>query len=140
MPYVSPGEESEDHLFVHCRWVFGLWQLPYSLLGFNWGQPCTMKDVLVWRRRLKSSWLLGLWKMIALAIWWSTWRERNHRIFDGKAKFYQDLKLYLLRTLYVLSQVLDIGTNWTFVNFVDKIILEKMRALGVFVSSHFAHA
>ena len=65
--------------------------------------------------------------MIPLAIWWSTWKERNQRIFEGKARFYQEFKLYFLRTLYSCSQVLNDGTYLNFLNFVDKINLESMR-------------
>ena len=56
--------------------------------------------------------------MIPLAIWWSTWKERNQRIFEGKASSYQDFKLYFLRTLYSWSQVLGDGTNLNLLNFL----------------------
>jgi len=115
-------EESVNHLFIHCGCVSGLWHLSFSLLGVNWVQPHTIKDVLTTRRRtMKRGWLLGIWKMIPLAIWWSTWKERNQRIFEGKARFYQKFKLYFLRTLYSWSQVLDDGTNLNLLSFVDKI-------------------
>ena len=85
------------------------------MLKSNWVQPRTIKDVLMgWRRRLKRSWLLGIWNMSLLPIWWSTWKDRNRQIFEGKARSYQEFKLYFLRTLYSWSQVLDDGTNLTF--------------------------
>jgi len=75
-------------------------------------QACTTKDVsMAFRRRLKIGWLLEIWKMIPLAIWWSTWKERNHKIFEDKARSYQEFKIYFLRTLYSWSQVLDDGTD-----------------------------
>ena len=100
-PMCLREEESVDHLFIHCTWVSGLWYLSFSLLGVNWVQPLTIKNVLMsWTRKINRGWLLGIWKMIPLAIWWSTWKERNQRIFAGKARSYQDFKLYFLRTLY----------------------------------------
>jgi len=55
-------------------------------------------------------------------------KERNGWIFGGKAKSIQDFKLYFLRTLYGRSQVLDHGTNLTFLDFVDRIVVESLRA------------
>jgi len=71
-------EQSVGHLFVHCRWGSSLWFLALSSMGFSWAQPFNVKDVLVaWRRRLKKCWVYGIWKLVPLAIWWCTWKERN---------------------------------------------------------------
>jgi len=57
-----------DHLLVHCRWVSSLWDLSLSLMGVNWVQPSNVRDVAVaWRRRMKKSWILGVWNMVPLA-------------------------------------------------------------------------
>jgi len=77
--------------------------------------------------------------MILLGIWCSTWKESNHWIFDGKVRFYQEFKVYFLRTLCSWNIVLDHGTNLTFLDFVDKINLESMRAWGYFVSAPFIY-
>lgn len=74
----SEVEESVDCLFVHCHWVSSLWLLSLSLIGVSWAPPATIGDVLVaWRRRLKNSWVLGIWKLVLLAIWWCTWNPRE---------------------------------------------------------------
>jgi len=50
--------------------------------GVSWVQPSNVRDVVVaWRRRMKESWILGVWNMVSLAIWWPTWKEGNQRIF-----------------------------------------------------------
>jgi len=67
--------------------------------------------------------------MIPLAMWWSTWKERNQWIFEGKGRSYQDFKLYFLRTLYSWSQVLGDGINLNLLNFVNKISIKGL--LGV---------
>jgi len=85
------------------------------------------KQPLTFRQKFGDR-LLGIWKMIPLAIWWSTWKERNQRIFAGKVRSYQVLKLYFLRTLYSWSLILGDGTNLKLLNFVDKIRIESMRA------------
>ena len=66
--------------------------------------------------------------MILFNIWWSTWKERNQWIFEGKAKSNQDFKLYFLRTLYSWCQVLGDGPNMNLLNCVDKISIKSMRA------------
>jgi len=59
-------------------------------MGISWVKPFNVKDVLVaWRRRLKKGWVHGIWKLIRLAIWWCTWKERNRRIFEGKSYLFR---------------------------------------------------
>ena len=49
-------------------------------------------------KKVNKSWVLGVWKLMPLAIWWSTWKERNGWIFEGKARAIDDFKLYFLRS------------------------------------------
>ena len=63
-----------------------------------------------------------------LGIWCSTSKERNGRIFEGKARAIDDFKLYFLRTLYSWSQVLSYGIKLTFLDFVNMITVESLRA------------
>jgi len=122
-------EESVDHLFVHGKWVSSLWALALSMMGISWVQSLHVKDVLVsWRRRLKKSWVHGIWKLLPIAIWWCTWKERNLWIFDHKALSFQDFKLYFLGTLYSWSQVFNGGSTVSLLDFVDKIMFESLRA------------
>ena len=84
-PMRGHKEETVDHLFIHCTGVSGLWHLACLLLGVDWVQPHTGREVLMaWRRRLKRGWLQDIWRMIPLAIWWSIWKERNQRIFEAR--------------------------------------------------------
>jgi len=64
-------------------------------------QPQAIIEVfLAWRKRLKKTWVIGVWKFMPLTIWWRTWKERNCRIFADKARSIQDFKLYFWKTLY----------------------------------------
>ena len=57
-PMCGHEEETADHLFIHCTGVSGLWHLSCVLLGVDWVQPHTCREVLMaWRRRLKRGWL-----------------------------------------------------------------------------------
>jgi len=99
------------------------------LMGISWVQPSNVKDVLVaWRRRPKKGWVHGIWKLIPLSIWWCTWKERNRQIFEGKSLSFQNFKLSFLGLLYIWSHVVNGSLNLTFLDFIDKIMLESSRA------------
>ena len=65
--------------------------------------------------------------MVPLAIWWATWKERNHRIFEDKALSFQEFKLYFLR-LFSWSSGLNGYKNLNFLGFIDCIMDETLRA------------
>ena len=91
-------------------------------MGVAWVKPLKFKDVLVaWRRRMEKCLALCVWKMIPLAIWWTTLKERNIRIFEGIDLSLQDFKLYFLRILCSWSHALKGGANMSFLDFVDNI-------------------
>jgi len=53
-----------------------------SLTRVSWVQTSIVRDVVMtWRRRMKSSWVLGVGNMVPLAIWWPTWMWRNRHVF-----------------------------------------------------------
>ena len=83
---------------------------------------------LLGEERLKKCFVHGIWKLVLIAIWWCTWKERNRWIFDDKASSIQDFKLYFLGTLYSWGQVLNGGSKVSFLDFVDKIMHESLRA------------
>ena len=65
-------------------------------MGVCWVQPSYVKDVLVaWRRSLKKSMISGVWKLIPLAIWWSTWKERSGHVFLGESFIFSKFQALL---------------------------------------------
>jgi len=60
-------------------------------MGVSWVHPFKVKDMLVAWRRMKKCLASGVWKMIPLHIWRTTWKERNQRIFEGIDLFYKIL-------------------------------------------------
>jgi len=93
------------------------------MMGVSWVQPWKVIDVLVaWRRRTEKCPTLSVWNLMPLAIWWSVWKERNRRIFEGKELSLLNFKFYFLRILYGWSQDLDDSANLTFVDFVDNLM------------------
>jgi len=63
-----------------------------------------------------------------MVVRWCTWKERNQQIFGGKVSSIQDFKFYFLGTLYSWSLVLDEGLKLSLLDFVDKIMHERLRA------------
>ena len=94
---------------------------------------------MAWRRKLKKSWILGVCKLMSLAIWWTTWKERNCWIFVGKARAYCLIEIlsFTFENLYTRGQVLYNGTKITYLHFVDMIIVESLRACSYFVIPPF---
>ena len=60
----------------------------WAWVGFNLCQRC---DGAL-EKKSGEEWVCGVWKMISLAIWWCTWKERNRWIYESKALSYQDFK------------------------------------------------
>ena len=73
---------------------------------------------------MKKSWAIGIWKVVPLAIYWRTWKERNREIFEGTALSLRDFKLYLLRKLCSWSLVLNCGINMSLLDFVPKLCMK----------------
>ncbi|CAL8992526.1 unnamed protein product [Prunus brigantina] len=90
--YLSPnwcvlcklGEESADHLFLHCPFSLSLWGLLWREVGTVWVIPercadffCT--DFVVWGLGKRAS---TLWGCLVHSVFWNIWIERNRRIFE----------------------------------------------------------
>lgn len=88
------AEEDVDHLLLNCEfareaWLFGLQRL-------NWKGPMigNLSEWLEsWPVLGKPSIFAAIWKILPSTILWELWKERNRRVFEGKAenrkRFYQ---------------------------------------------------
>ena len=45
-PMCGQEDETVHHLFIHCTCVSGLWHLSFALLGVDWVQPHTSREML----------------------------------------------------------------------------------------------
>ncbi|CAL2262014.1 unnamed protein product [Prunus armeniaca] len=90
--YLSPqwcvlcklGEESVDHLFLHCPFSLSLWGLLWREVGTVWVIPKGCADFLcsdfeVWGSGKRAS---TLWGCLVHSVFWNIWMERNRRIFE----------------------------------------------------------
>ncbi|KAG5612411.1 hypothetical protein H5410_023692 [Solanum commersonii] len=78
-----------------------LWNMFVCILGVNWTMPRTTFEVLthwqgVGKRGSKEDW----WKNIPACIWWTLWKERNGRCFEGKVSSPEEIKMRCLSLLY----------------------------------------
>uniref|UniRef100_A0A0V0I8W3 Putative ovule protein n=1 Tax=Solanum chacoense TaxID=4108 RepID=A0A0V0I8W3_SOLCH len=71
---------------MHCKVTTQVWAMFTSIAGINWIMPEHTADLLsCWIRRggSKSQKRSGGQSQPA-CIWWTIWKERNQRIFEGK--------------------------------------------------------
>lgn len=96
-------EEAEvnGHLFLHCRIATDLWNMFICMLEVDWTMPKTTFEVLtqwqgIGKRGSKEDW----WKYVPACIWWSLWKERNERCFEGRTSSSQMIKMRCLSLLF----------------------------------------
>ncbi|KAG5596520.1 hypothetical protein H5410_037752 [Solanum commersonii] len=85
-----------------------LWNMFVCILGVNWTMPITTFEVLthwqgIGKRGSKENW----WKNIPACIWWTLWKERNGRCFEGKVSSPEEIKMRCLSLLYFWFNLLD---------------------------------
>ncbi|WMV44216.1 hypothetical protein MTR67_037601 [Solanum verrucosum] len=79
-------EETNKHLFLHCKYTAQLWNLFLNITGYSWAMPEHTTDLLsCWIRRGGSKSQKRWWRLIPSCIWCSVWRERNARCFEDRS-------------------------------------------------------
>jgi len=93
--------ETNNHLFLHCRVTGQLWSLFLRLTGNSWTMPEHTADLLsCWIRRGGSKSQKKWWRIIPACIWWSVWKERNGRCYENKSNSIQKVKENCIAYLY----------------------------------------
>ena len=93
--------ETADHLLAHCPFITQLWA---QLLPVANRPPCFMpqqgQTLLEWltqTRNFTEKLRRKEWTAVVQLVWWSTWKERNARIFNRHAKNLNELKIDILQ-------------------------------------------
>lgn len=97
------GQEVEinGYLLLHCNTIVNLWNLFLCILGVSWVVPKNTFEILNWKgvgsRGAEENW----WKIIPACTWWTIWKERNARCFEGKSSKIQKVKMNCLSFLNI---------------------------------------
>ena len=105
-------EESIHHILLHCPMVSPLWDLFFSLIGFSWVFPKTIKDALInWKGSIVGKKRRNIWKSVPLYIFWTIWKEHNCIAFRDGTVDVQKLKpsfvsnLWSWNSLYIGEEI-----------------------------------
>lgn len=96
--------EVNNHILIHCQITASLWNMFLCILGISWVMmPKTTLELLnswpgVGSRGKKEEW----WKLIPSCIWWSIWKERNTKCFEGQKIACQRIKTNCISHLFFL--------------------------------------
>lgn len=94
-------DETNNHLFLHCKITAQLWSLFLKLTDSNWTMPEHTSDLLsCWIRRGGSKTQKKWWRIIPACIWWTIWKERNGRCFENKTNSIQKVKEKCIVSFY----------------------------------------
>lgn len=78
-------EESNNHLFLHCRITDVWWQLFLALAETQWMMQRITKDLLwCWNNTKTKNTQKKWWRMAPVCIRWTVWKERNNRCFENR--------------------------------------------------------
>ena len=110
--------ESVDHLFLHCSIAQEIWDLAFSMFEVIWVMPRRVMDLLhCWPRITR--WTVGdIWGLIPHCIMWCLWRERNAWCFEGCEMPIQDLKKFVLNTLWEWAAAQGLVSGYSLLEFI----------------------
>lgn len=115
-------EETNEHLFLHCVITRQLWQLFIALAGIVWVMPKdTIGLICSWNsirgRTCHKEW----WKIVPACIWWTVWKERNARCFEGESSSTQKIKSSCISLFHFLCKEQLIGDVESLLDLFDSL-------------------
>lgn len=93
--------EINEHLFLHCISTINLWHMFFCILRITWVIPSSTLALLsnwwsIGNRGGEEDW----WKIIPACIWWTVWKERNGRHFEGTSSFIEKIRMNCLSLFF----------------------------------------
>ncbi|WMV40277.1 hypothetical protein MTR67_033662 [Solanum verrucosum] len=86
--------------------------------------PFSIKDAFAsWIGWRASKTLKRLWRMIQAVIFWTLWKEKNCRVFDGISIPTSTLKAISLSTLFSWHFLFPVNSVDNFLDFVSSLTL-----------------
>ena len=111
--------ESVDHLLLHCSIAQEIWDLAFSMFGVFWVMPRRVTDLLYCWPGLPKQKAGDIWRLIPHCIMWCLWRERNARCFEDCEMPIQDLKNFVLNTLWKWAAAQGLVSGSSLLDFID---------------------
>jgi len=94
-------EETNSHLFLHCRVTVQVWHMVLSISQEPWVMPEHTADLLsCWMRRGGSKTQKRWWSIVPTCVWWAIWRERNLRCHENITNSIQKVKENCINMLF----------------------------------------
>lgn len=110
--------EVNNHLFIHCKAASKLWNMFLCILGVSWVMPKTTMELLnSWTRTGNKGKSEDWWKTIPACIWWTLWKERNARCFEGQNDSFQKIEMKCLSLLFFWCKQELVGESIEMVDF-----------------------
>ncbi|KAG5568097.1 hypothetical protein H5410_064887, partial [Solanum commersonii] len=130
--------ETVNHLFLHCKWTDQLWQMFIQKRKIKWTKPGSIIEVLqCWNRDGNAGKNEKRWRIVPACIWWTIWKERNQRCFEGKQNNIQKIKANCLGLYYfwckqvVIEDVENIFIIVPFMHFKTNLLFVSSGRLGI---------
>ena len=80
------GEESIDHLLIHCPRAKMPWELFLVIVGSSWVFPQMVRQtLLVWQSANVGKKRKRIWMETPLCLFWTVWQVRNRAAFEDVA-------------------------------------------------------
>lgn len=84
MPPLQGGTRNQQTPFMHCKVTTQIWAMFTAIAGINWIMPEHTADLLSCYQKRRKQKPKIWWRTVPACIWWTIWKERNQRIFEGK--------------------------------------------------------
>ena len=114
--------ELNSNLFLHHKTSANLWNMFLCILGLSCMVPKTTKSMMdcwkeIGRRESEEDW----WELIPASIWWTLWKEKNARGFEGKSNNIQKIRMNCLSLLNFKCKQDKVGDIELFDDFIGKL-------------------
>lgn len=94
--------ESENHMFIHCKYSFEIWKYFIKSFRIAWPFPRTLLQLFeAWSNNVLQGRGKDVWQTLHYAVCWILWKQRNGRFFGGRHKSVQE-NIDLVKKLVVL--------------------------------------
>ena len=113
------GEETINHLLIHCRSAKMLWDLFLSIGGISWVFPSSViYTLLAWQGvAVRKKWK-KIWTAAPMCLFWTLWCARNRLAFENKVTSAQTLKINFVSNLWSLANLFGDDTTNSILDFL----------------------